>query len=293
MDGLLIVNKENNCTSRDVVNEVGRILGTKKIGHTGTLDPMATGVLVLCIGKCTKLVDVITCDEKEYVASVILGISTDTLDITGNVLKKENVNFSKEQIEWALSSMMGFYLQEVPIYSAIKVNGKKLYEYARKGEKVSLPKRQVFIKKISLVGDVDCNDCLVSFSFKCLVSKGTYIRSLIRDIALKLGTVGVMSSLERTKQGCFSIDSSYSIGDIRSGNFNIISIKDYLSFMHTIYVDDVMREDILNGKLLDNIYGADQVLFVYNDFVLAIYKVYDKDKTKIKPYKMFGGIKWF
>ena len=291
MDGLLIVNKEKGCTSRDVVNEVGKILGTKKIGHTGTLDPMATGVLVMCIGKCTKLVDMITCDMKEYIASVSLGILTDTLDITGNIIERENVNFSKEDIVNTLSSMVGSYLQEVPIYSAVKVNGKKLYEYARNGENIVLPKRRIFIKSIELVSDVSCNCGITNFSIKCLVSKGTYIRSLVRDIASKLGTIGVMSSLERTKQGAFSITDAYSIDDIRNGNYSLISLKNYLSYMYTVNVDINMYNDIMNGKILDNIYDSDQVLFVYNDLVLAIYKVYDKDSTKIKPYKMFGGIK--
>ena len=216
MDGIIVVNKEEGFTSRDMVNKVGKILGTKKIGHTGTLDPMATGVLVMCIGKCTSLVDVITSDYKEYVAGVRLGILTDTLDTTGNVIGKCSVNYSHDEIVSSLESMVGEYYQEVPKYSAVKINGKKLYEYAREGIDVFLPKRFVNIKSIELVGDIDYHDEFIDFTIKCLVSKGTYIRSLIRDIASKLGCYGVMSSLIRTRQGDFSIDDSYSISDIES-----------------------------------------------------------------------------
>lgn len=292
MDGLLVVYKEKDCTSRDMVNEVGKILGTKKIGHTGTLDPMATGVLVMCIGKCTKLVDVITCDLKEYIAGVSLGVETDTLDTTGNIINRVNVDINKEQIVNVLNSMMGNYEQEVPIYSAVKINGKKLYEYARSGVDVKLPKREVFIKNIELISDVNYIDGTVNFKIKCLVSKGTYIRSLIRDIAYKLGTIGVMSSLERTRQGEFTINDAYSLEDIKNNNFKLINLRTYFKDMYTVKVDDDMKEKILNGSLLDNIYDCDRILFVdKNDLVLALYTIYDKDNNKIKPYKMFGGIK--
>ena len=289
MNGLLIVNKEKDCTSRDVVNSVSKILGTKKVGHTGTLDPMATGVLVMCIGKCTKLVDMITCDEKEYVAGVKLGILTDTLDTTGNVLKSESVNFSRNEIVNVLKSMTGEYEQEVPIYSAVKINGKKLYEYARNGEKVELPKRMVNIKEIELISDIEYSNKTINFNIKCLVSKGTYIRSLVRDIAKKLGTIGVMSSLKRTKQGKFTIEESYTLSNIEKGNYKIIDIGTYFKDMYKVIVDDKLKKEILNGKLLDNTYKYDKILFVdKNNNVLAIYSIYEKDNKKIKPYKMLG-----
>ena len=289
MNGLLVVNKEKDCTSRDVVNSVSKILGTKKVGHTGTLDPMATGVLVMCIGKCTRLVDMITSDCKEYVAGVKLGILTDTLDTTGNVLKSESVNFSRDEIINVLNSMVGEYLQEVPIYSAVKVNGKKLYEYARSGIDVELPKRSVNIKSIELFSDIEYIDGTVNFSIKCLVSKGTYIRSLVRDIASKLGTIGVMSSLERTKQGVFTINEAYSLSDIESGNYKLIDIGTYFSDMYRVVVDENLKKEISNGKLLDNIYNCDKILFVdEKNNVLAIYSIYEKDNSKIKPYKMLG-----
>lgn len=128
---ILIVNKEKDYTSRDVVNIISKKLNTKKVGHTGTLDPMATGVLVICVDEATKLVEILQAHTKEYIAEITLGLDTDTLDITGNILKEENVNFNKEEIIKALNNLKGFYNQQVPIYSAVKIDGKKLYQYAR------------------------------------------------------------------------------------------------------------------------------------------------------------------
>lgn len=291
MNGIIVVNKEEGFTSRDMVNKVGKILGTKKIGHTGTLDPMATGVLVMCVGKCTSLVDMITSDYKEYVAGVRLGILTDTMDITGNVIEKGSVDYSRDEIIGALNSMIGEYYQEVPIYSAVKIDGKKLYEYAREGIPVELPKRLVNIKEIDLVSGIDYHDGFIDFSIRCLVSKGTYIRSLIRDIASKLGSIGVMSSLVRTRQGDFSITDAYSISDIENGNYNLIDLGTYFKDKYKVKVDDDLRKSVLNGAILNNSYGVDEVLFVDGDLVLALYRTYEKDNSKIKPYKMFGGIK--
>ena len=292
MNGIIVVNKEKGFTSRDMVNKVGKILGVKKIGHTGTLDPLATGVLVMCLGKCTGLVDMITSDYKEYIAGVRLGIMTDTLDITGSVLNDCDVKFSSNDIKKAISSMIGEYYQEVPKYSAVKINGRKLYEYARGGIDVELPKRFVNIKNIELVSDVLYVDGYIDFKIKCLVSKGTYIRSLIRDIASKLGTIGVMSSLVRTKQGNFDIFNSYSISDIENGDYRIIGLSEFFNDKYRVIVDSKLEKYVLNGSLVDNVYGEDEVLFVDSlGMVLALYHVYDKDKSKLKPYKMFGGIK--
>ena len=151
MNGIIIVNKPYGYTSRDVVNILCKKFKTKRIGHTGTLDPIATGVLILCIGSATKLVEALTSDDKEYIATVELGTLTDTLDNTGNVIKEEKTNLNVNQITKALEKMQGVYEQEVPIYSAVKINGKKLYEYAREGINVELPKRMVNIKSLELI----------------------------------------------------------------------------------------------------------------------------------------------
>lgn len=282
INGLLIVDKEKDMTSRDVVNEISRIFQTKKVGHTGTLDPLATGVLVLAIGKATKLNEIITATEKEYQVEAILGLKTDTLDITGKVLKEENTHFSKEEIIDVLNSFLGSYDQEVPIYSAVKINGRKLYEYARNNEKVDLPKRLVTIKQIHL-DDLNYDNNQTTIKFTCLVSKGTYIRSLVNDIASKLGTVGTMKNLRRTKQGNYSIKNAYRLNDIKNNNYQIVSIKDALSDYYTVKVDKQLKFKIVNGQKIANTYNQDYVLFIDDD-VLALYK---NVNNSLKPYKMF------
>ena len=282
ISGILIVDKEKGMTSRDVVNEVSKIFKTKKIGHTGTLDPLATGVLVITINKATKLNEIITATYKEYQVEAILGIKTDTLDITGNVLKKENTNFKKEEIKKILNSFVGSYNQEVPIYSAVKINGKKLYEYARNNEEVVLPKRLVTIKYINL-DDINYIDNQTVIKFTCLVSKGTYIRSLVNDIANKLDTYGVMTNLRRTKQGIYDIDNAYKLSDIKNNHYQIISLKDALKDYFQVKVNKDLKFKVVNGQILDNIYNQEYVLFIDDD-VLALYKNVD---NKLKPYKMF------
>ena len=282
MNGILVVNKPNGITSRDVVNELCKILDTKKIGHTGTLDPIAQGVLVLCIGKATKLVEIITSNDKEYVAEVKLGVLTDTLDLDGNVIEERKITLNKNELKDTLNSFVGKYNQEVPIYSAVKINGKKLYEYARNNEEVTLPKREVEIKKIKLLELT--ND---SYKFKVLVSKGTYIRSLIKDINDKLGIIGSMSSLIRTKQGKFDINDSYTLEDIKNNNYKLLSINDVLKNRKCVIIDDNLYNVIKNGSIIDNIYKDNLITFIYKDNVIAIYKTYEKDNRKMKPYKMF------
>lgn len=287
MDGIVLINKEKNCTSRDVVNQVSKILKTKKIGHTGTLDPIATGVLVLCIGKATKLVEVITSYDKEYEAEVILGIKTDTKDITGKILKEEKAIISKENIEKCLKQMIGTYNQTVPIYSAVKINGKKLYEYARNNEEIELPKRKVTIKELKLISDITYEKEKTKFKIKCHVSKGTYIRSLIEDIATNLNTIGTMENLKRTKQGNFQITSTNTIQDIENNKFKIYSIEEILEKFYKIEMTDDLYFKIKNGSIIKNNYNHDIVAFTKNDKVIAIYKEYSKDRTLLKPWKMF------
>lgn len=290
MNGAFYIDKESDCTSRDVVNEIIKKVENKHVGHTGTLDPLATGVLVVCVGRATKLVNILTCENKTYEAEITLGIQTDTYDITGNVLKEEECNFKDNEILDVLNKFKGEYEQEVPIYSAVKINGKKLYEYARNNEKVDLPKRLVRINSIELISSIKKIDNKQIFSIRVSVSKGTYIRSLINDIAHELNTVGVMSSLRRIKLGNVDISECKKIDDIKLGD--IIPVSKLLSNYPMVTVDDVLKKDILNGKIIDNKYDTDRVVFIdKDDYVLALYKTYDKDNTKIKPEVMLGGIK--
>lgn len=281
MDGILVVDKEENYTSRDVVNIISKKLQTKKVGHTGTLDPMATGVLVVLIGKYTTLVENITAYEKTYQATIELGLLTDTLDRTGNVLKNENVYFKEDEIKEVLNSMIGYYEQEVPIYSAVKVNGKKLYEYARNGENVTLPKRMVKVSEIALSSKITYKNNHVIFDIVTTVSKGTYIRALINDIAKKLNTYGTMNSLRRIKQGVFDIKDAYKLEDILTDNYEFYPLEKCFN-TYTVNVDDDLYFKIKNGRSLPNIYDQSEVLFKYNNKIIALYK--DENNT-LKMWK--------
>ena len=283
VNGILIIDKPKNVTSRDVVNEVVKKFNIKKVGHTGTLDPLATGVLVICVGKATKLVIEITSTEKEYIASVTLGTKTDTLDSMGSILFEEEVIKTKEEIINVLNSFKGSYEQEVPIYSAVKRNGKKLYEYAREGIDIELPKRIIEVKEIELLGDIEYKNNKTMFKFKCTVSKGTYIRSLINDIATRLDTIGIMTNLRRIRQGSFKIEDSIKIEDINENN--IRSILDVLPYKKIELTDDI-RKKVVNGALVDNIYNEEYILFTENNEAIALYK---KSDDKLKSYIMFKG----
>lgn len=269
MNGILVVNKEENFTSRDVVNKLSHILNTKKIGHTGTLDPIATGVLVITIGKYTKLSDALMSKYKEYIAEFIIGKSTDTLDITGNILEEKEANISNDEIIKAINNFKRSYNQEVPIFSAVKVNGKKLYEYARNNESVELPSKMVDIKEIEVL---EIKDNIVKF--KCLVSKGTYIRSLIRDIGISLNIPTCMKSLVRTKQGNFKIEDSYTLKDIENNKFKLLDIDKVLD-LDIIDIDknkDIYKR-VINGIKFDlNISSKPFVLFKRDNEKIAIYK---------------------
>lgn len=278
MNGIIIVNKEKNYTSRDVVNIISKILGTKKVGHTGTLDPIAEGVLVICVGKCTKLCDYFTSNDKEYIAEFKLGYETDTLDYTGKIIKSSNLKVNEEQINEVIKNFIGKYNQVVPIYSAVKINGKKLYEYARNNMDVSLPSRVVDIKNIEVL-NID-----ETIKIQCKVSKGTYIRSLIRDIGDKLGTYATMTSLIRTRQGEFSLENSYSLEDIKNNNYNMITVEKIFEKYPKVFLDDKQYKKISNGVILDNTYLSEYVLFYYNNQLISIYKEYKKDK--LKPFIM-------
>lgn len=283
MNGILIVNKEKDYTSRDIVNKIGGILKTKKIGHTGTLDPIATGVLVICIGNATKLCEILTSEYKEYIATIKLGEKTDTLDTTGTIIQTQEVpKLSINKIKEVLNSFLGSSIQTTPIYSAVKVNGKKLYEYAREGKEVELPQRQINISNIELISYQ--NNEIV---FKTTVSKGTYIRALIEDICHKLNTIGTMSKLERTKQGIFNIEDSYTIEDIKNGNYKLLTIEETLSNLETLTINEDLYNQVKNGSIIDKVFKNNIACLKYKDKIVAIYQTYHKDNNKAKPFKMF------
>lgn len=278
MNGLLVVNKPKNYTSRDVVNVLNKVFNTKAIGHIGTLDPLATGVLVCLIGKYTKLNNLLTMHNKEYIADFKLGILTDTLDATGRVLDTSNNFIKKEKLVRALKKFKKTYMQEVPMYSAVKVNGKKLYDYARHDEEVVPPKKRVTIYDIELL-DYEYDDVKI----RCTVSKGTYIRALIRDICQYLKTYGVMTGLVRTKINDFKIEDAYTLDEIRNGDYKLLSLEDFLDFK---VID--LDEDNLNRIKNGNIYcdrENDYILFKYLNEDIALY--YRINEEELKPLIMF------
>ena len=265
MDGIIVVNKPKGCTSHDVVYKVRRIV-KEKVGHTGTLDPLATGVLPLLIGKGTLCSKYLINHDKEYDVSLKLGVSTDTMDAEGKVLEEKEVDdniLEKNNVEKVLNSFVGKQEQEPPMYSAIKVAGKKLYEYARKGEKVEVPKREIEIYNIELVG---INKISKEIEFKVSCSKGTYIRSLCTDIAKKMGTIGYMSGLERLKVGEFSIKNSIVIDDKidkESLEKHIITIEELFKDKEKIELNPKKLMLFLNGVKLSN-ENKDEVYRIYS-----------------------------
>lgn len=286
INGIVVVNKDPGYTSRDVVNIIGKALKTKKVGHTGTLDPLASGVLAVCVGRYTKLVELLTSMDKEYIAEIKLGIATDTLDITGEVLEKQDFKISEDNVKKVFSKFIGEYEMEVPIFSAIKVKGKKLYEYARNKEEVMLPVKNVQIYELELL---EYNNDIIRFRTK--VQKGTYIRSLIRDICKNLHTVGTMNNLIRTKQGEFSIDAAYNIEDIKNNNFELKSIRDVLSIKeYELSANEYLQ--VKNGNEVNITCSDMYVLFVYKNEEVAIYR---RDKISYKCYVMLKidwGVLW-
>ena len=269
MDGLLIFDKEKGITSHDLVYKVRKKLGIKKVGHTGTLDPMATGVLVISIGKGTKTSDYILSSDKVYEAKIRLGILTDTYDITGNILEKEDVNFTEEEIEETLIKFTGKISQRPPIYSALKVKGKKLYEYAREGKDVEIKKRDVEIYKMELL-DFNGKD---EFKILTKVSKGTYIRSLANDLGRSLGTFGTLTELRRTRSGSFKIEDAITVSDFEKSS--LYEIKEKILPMD-LALKDFKRIDIPKSFCDKFIMG--QFYKLKENLKDENYRVYSEDK---------------
>ena len=224
MDGIVNVNKPLGITSYDVVYRLRKILNIKKIGHTGTLDPEASGVLPMCVGKGTKMAEYLTAADKQYLAKLQLGAFTDTQDATGEVLESFEVNVSEEEIRNAVQGFIGEITQIPPMYSAIKIDGKKLYELAREGVTVEREPRQIVIHNIE-IKNIDLENNTVDMLVDC--SKGTYIRTLCNDIGVALGCGGHMSALHRTRSGRFAIETAYTLEQIEkmaeNGDFEFLT----------------------------------------------------------------------
>ena len=285
MNGIIVINKPKDYTSRDIVNIVSKKLNTKKVGHTGTLDPLATGVLVLPIGRALKVSELLTSNTKEFIAEVILGYETDMLDITGTEIKRNIPSVTKEELLKVLKSYIGKYNQEVPLYSAVKVGGRKLYEYARSGTPVIPPSKEVEVYSLELISDLKHIKGAVEFTIKCEVSKGTYIRSLIRDIAYSLNTYGTMKNLIRTRQGIFTLKDAYTLKDIEENNYKLLSIKECLPNIKTTVIEEPLLTKVKNGMVLDKFFKENMSLLLDKEGKeIAIYIA--SGDNKVKPYKM-------
>lgn len=285
MNGIIVINKPKDYTSRDIVNIVSKKLNTKKVGHTGTLDPLATGVLVLPIGRALKVSELLTSNTKEYIAEVILGYETDMLDITGTEIKRNIPSVTKEELLKVLKSYIGKYNQEVPLYSAVKVGGRKLYEYARSGTPVIPPSKEVEVYSLELISDLKHINGAVEFTIRCEVSKGTYIRSLIRDIAYSLNTYGTMKNLIRTRQGIFTLKDAYTLKDIEENNYKLLSIKECLPNIKTTVIEEPLLTKVKNGMVLDKFFKENISLLLDKEGKeIAIYIA--SGDNKVKPYKM-------
>lgn len=266
MDGIIIVNKHKGCTSHDIVYKVKKICN-EKVGHTGTLDPMATGVLPLLIGKGTLCSKYLINHDKIYIATIQLGIETDTLDADGNVIDTKEVSseiLNEEHIIKILNTFLGKQEQVPPIYSAIKVNGKKLYQYAREGKSIEVQPRNIEIYNIKLL-EVNQENKQIKYEIHC--SKGTYIRSLCNDISKKLGTIGHMLELQRIQVGEFNILNSVTLEQIENNPIelekNLITIEDIFKDKEIINLDDKKLQLFLNGVQL-NTNKEEGIYKIYN-----------------------------
>lgn len=295
INGIINVYKEAGYTSFDVVARLRGITKMRKIGHTGTLDPDATGVLPVCFGSATGLVDMLTDKTKEYEAGFILGKTSDTQDISGNIVEEKEVNITKEELVETIHSFVGKIQQIPPMYSALKVNGQKLCDLARKGIEVERKPRDIEIFSIDIV-EIDTDDNTgvpTGGRIRVACSKGTYIRTLCHDIGMKLGCGAVMSSLVRVRSGEYTIDNAFRLSEIerlmQSGEIDSIvkRVDTCFSEYDAVYVDGNELKRVQNGNPFNHEYAGEQIRVYSKDGrFMAVYKYLEKDNI-YKPLKMF------
>lgn len=287
-NGIINIFKEKGFTSHDVVAKMRGILKQKKIGHSGTLDPDATGVLPVLLGNATVLSDMLTDKSKEYEAVMLLGVSTDTQDITGKILEKRDTsNLNKDMVKEIILSFLGEYMQLPPMYSALKVGGKKLVDLAREGKEVKREPRAVYIFDINIM-DIS----LPEVKFKAKVSKGTYIRTLCHDIGEKLSVGGCMESLIRTRVDRFYINDAITMKQVEENREcikkNILSVEEYFSFLPKINTSPEFDKYLHNGnKLKLDKKPENSELYRLYDSKDRFIAIYEKEMTELKPFKMF------
>lgn len=296
INGILNVYKEAGYTSHDVVAKLRGICRQKKIGHTGTLDPDAVGVLPVCLGNATRLCDMLTDKSKEYEAVLLLGKVTDTQDISGKVLEEHPVPAEEEKAVEAVLSFLGTYEQIPPMYSALKVNGKKLYELARAGKEVERAGRPVEIRQIEIL-----SVALPEITFRVVCSKGTYIRTLCHDIGKKLGCGGTMKSLKRTRVGIFTIDNALRLDELEKLvhedrlEEQVIPVEAMFAELPSVIIQDAFRRLLENGnafypnQIREEREAVDGVRVKVYDMEGRFYGIfaYSDEKGRYQPVKMF------
>lgn len=290
MDGVLLLDKPAGMTSHDCVARVRRLLKTKKVGHTGTLDPSVTGVLPLCIGRATKISQFLTANDKEYIAEVTIGFSTTTEDADGEEVERAlpKAPITSEMADQVLASLLGTSTQIPPMYSAVKINGKKLYEYARTGLEVERPSREITIYEAKRLSDIAVNeDGTYTFAFLVRGSKGLYVRTVATTIGEKLGYPAHMSKLRRTASGAFQIKDCLSLAALEElsqspENVPLMSMEAALAEMPRVTASDWVEKLVRNGVALtpEQVAGAvgQFAIFSESGAILAVYEKHpDKD----------------
>lgn len=295
-NGIINIHKEAGFTSHDVVAKMRGILKQKKIGHTGTLDPQATGVLPVCLGSGTKLCDMLTDRDKEYVAELLLGVTTDTQDMTGKVLSQHDVPCGETQVREMAESFVGVYDQVPPMYSALKVDGKKLYELARAGKEIERSARRVEIKELEIL-----NMGLPVVKMRVVCSKGTYIRTLCADIGKKLGCGGAMQSLVRTRVGGFGLEDAITLAELerlrdeRRVEESVVAVDQVFAECPALHVQERFERLLDNGnaikplQTLESVQYAEKQLvrFYRTDGSFAGVYAFRQEKQCYQPVKMF------
>lgn len=297
MNGLIVINKQKGMTSFDVVAKLRKIFQTKKIGHAGTLDPSVEGVLVVAIGKATKLIEELQTRPKTYIGEITLGFSTETEDLDGKIIEEKPLEkqIADETIDNAIASFLGKQIQTPPIYSAVKVKGKRLYEYARNGQTVEIPSREIFVYDYQRTSEANFNDAKMSWDFQATVSKGTYIRTLISDTGKKLGYPATMTYLKRTEGSGFSLSDAVSLDELKQLTETelmsmLLPIENVLNDNQRLDIED--DDDwfkIKNGRKMQFDCAHDKDLNIYRNDELKVVYQYCEDEELWKVKYMFAN----
>lgn len=289
VNGILLVNKPKGITSFDVVRQIRRMVHQKSVGHTGTLDPDVDGLIIIVLGAATKLIDYLQAFDKTYIGSALIGIATETEDISGPIVEEVAAEVSDTEIDAAMKVMIGKYEQIPPMFSAVKVNGTRLYEYARKGIIIERPSKTVEIKSFKRTSEVIVDETQHSlFDFEATVSKGTYIRTLLVDMADKLNYPATMTNLKRTSADGYELDDAHDLDFFNEDNISdfVLPIERILENIKRVEIDDTEFEVVKNGGFIELNSEEENVFLIYRDKVVAIYQ---RENNYYRPKTMLLG----